>query len=179
MMAQRLLTLLEQYKSACLLVPVDPVTAQHAMRLRRPLLPYLDAEEDDKESYFPHVTVFYGFKDDDASVVQRCLAATKTDLVTVRPDPRVFVQETHYVVYFPVDSTGLVKLHYQLREVTGRQPTYDTYTPHCTVAYIRKDAWGAARRLCRQFHSAPTTFVYFKAFFGLTNETKIPMFFKQ
>lgn len=177
MLADQLLQLLEEYKSASVLIPVDPVTARHAMRLRRHLLPHLDLDEDNPTSYFPHVTLFYGLKDEDAQAVHQVVRTTKTDFVTVKCAPAFFHQEAYDVVYFPVESPGLVTLHYTLRRVTGREPTYPIYTPHCTIAYTRKDAWPQVNRCCHQFYSTPTTFLLIKAYFSLTNETQIPMLF--
>ena len=141
-------------------------------------MPYLDPNEDTPHDYFPHVTLFYGFEDTDLPMVHHTIRTTKSDYVRVNCAPDFFHQDTHDVVYFPVESPGLSALHYELRRVTGREPTYPIYTPHCTIAYTRKDAWSDVSRCCHQFYSAPTVFLLIKAYFGLTNETKVPMFFQ-
>lgn len=85
----------------------------------------------------PHVTILFGLHGEQPSAL-RALAQKFGKPITLTLDAlNFFENETHDVLYISISSRDLAKL----RKVLSGLPhtdTHKTYTPHLTIAYLKK-----------------------------------------
>jgi 2'-5' RNA ligase len=100
----------------------------------------LDKLESESQDLPPHITIFYGLSNSDLPQLQKELKRFGPLEYKIQPHPKVFKNERHDVLHFPVESEDFRKLHYQIRNLTGKvPPTFKEYRPHCTVLYLKKE----------------------------------------
>lgn len=87
----------------------------------------------------PHVTICYGLTTADPTQVQACLAGVPPVSLTFG-EVSVFINEDkpYDVLVVSVKSEDLHRLNSLIKTATEVKSSYPTYTPHCTIAYLRK-----------------------------------------
>ena len=99
----------------------------------------LDPNEAESQNYDPHVTIFYGLKDEDLPLVRKGLKNFGPLEYTIEAKPKIFDNPKHDVLMLPVQSDCFTRLHNHIKECTGREPpTFKEYNPHCTILYLKK-----------------------------------------
>ena len=134
------MTEFQQYKYACLAVPIHNNTLRSAfMDFARAKIDVLDLAENGYEDT-PHITVMYGNTDDQCEEIIEKTRMMRSFDVTFGEIKR-FEQDTHDVLYVEVLSGPIHKLHleYKLRFPAPGQ-SYKEYRPHVTLAYVKPGA---------------------------------------
>jgi len=135
------LALLESFNYASVQYILPRAIADEIRHIREHLLPQEDLVQKDDATYTPHVTIFYGLSDRDNPVVSAALQGFGALEYTIQGMPGIFDTAKHNVLYLPVVSPQFHRAHMHIRRWTGKEPpTYRDYTPHVTIAYLKKDA---------------------------------------
>jgi len=87
----------------------------------------------------PHVTVKFGLHTTDPQEVISKLQGQPSFRVTLGP-MSVFYNEDCIVLKIGVEGRGIHELNRYISDVFECTDTYPEYRPHCTVAYLKKDA---------------------------------------
>jgi 2'-5' RNA ligase len=99
---------------------------------------YTDEEGYSKELE-PHCTVLYGFDQSvDVNKVKKYLQTLSEPIKLSLNKIDLFENEKFDVVKFSVVSKDLNKLHKFLKNNFENNETFDTYSPHVTIAYVKK-----------------------------------------
>lgn len=87
----------------------------------------------------PHVTIAYGLTTADPAAVQACLANVGPIHMTLGEVAAFSSDDRDYdVLHVAVHSDDLHRLNSLIKTVTEVKSSYPTYSPHCTVAYVKK-----------------------------------------
>jgi len=86
-----------------------------------------------------HVTLFYGIVEDAEDKIREMMSGVKPfecrlGLVTAFKDVKEYD-----VLKIDIESPELVKLHYLIQDNVKNKNKYPTYTPHVSIAYLKKD----------------------------------------
>ena len=129
----------EEHSNAVLQYELPEAEAKQILNLRKLFSPEdLDPEEDNQDLP-PHITVFYGLKDEDLSDVQECLKNFGRAGYTIQPKPIIFDNQKHDVLVLPVQSQCFSDIHKHVGNWCNRvPPTFREYKPHCTISYLKK-----------------------------------------
>lgn len=99
----------------------------------------LDPNEEESQELDPHITIFYGLKDEDLPNVKESLQNFGTAGFTIKSKPIIFDNPKHDVLVLPVESQCFGQLHKHIGNWCGRvPPTFREYNPHCTILYLKK-----------------------------------------
>jgi 2'-5' RNA ligase len=136
---ENLETVLEQlgdHKYASLQIDLNMGLREYVEGIRKDLpTEIVDPEED---AGTPHITVFYGLEAEDLQPLRQGLKDVGPVTFTLLDRIDYFRHPTHQVGIFPIESSDLHKLHARIRLITKKvPPTYKTYHPHCTLAYLK------------------------------------------
>jgi 2'-5' RNA ligase len=117
-----------------------------------------------------HTTLFYGILDDDPTKVQELLRGIKPfecrlGIITAFKD-----KKEYDVLKIDIESPEQVRLHYLIRENVKNKNDYPTYSPHLTVAYVKK---GGADRLIGEDRFRGVTFRVDEIVFSTKDHVKI------
>ena len=141
----------EDHQFAVIQCPLHHICGEEIETLRRRF-----SEEDldmTEEVLPPHVTIFYGLKDFHLSDLQEALKDFGELEFTMMPKPKVFDNPRHDVLFLPIESTDFKRLHTHIGRLTGvAPPTYKTYIPHCTVAFLKKGVSYSHASLSKPVH---------------------------
>jgi len=97
-----------------------------------------------KLEHRPHVTVYYGADKRDLPQIQQIIEDYGRPIRAMLGEFDVFEHEDKDVLYIKVIGDSLRELHDKIAKLShSRPPTFPNYTPHLTVAYLKK---GAARK---------------------------------
>lgn len=139
--AVKLLTLFEEgHKNALVQYKLAEPMAKKVLELRKMFSKdQLDPNEEDSQELDPHVTIFYGLKDEDLSDVKESLKDFGTVGFSIGSKPIIFDNPKHDVLVLPVQSKCFGQLHNHIGNWCGRvPPTFREYKPHCTISYLKK-----------------------------------------
>lgn len=98
-------------------------------------------EEDLGHSYEAHTTIFWGLSSlDDVVPIARHLHGKGPFPLIIGNSVSAFTSsKENDVLYFPVLREELSQIHYELRHILHKDPpTFREYTPHVTIAYVKK-----------------------------------------
>ena len=98
---------------------------------------YKDGESYGRENHI-HVTLFYGLKDGDIEEVKKIAKRydpfqVRLGLVTAFKD-----KDDYDVLKIDIESGDLQKFHYDIDNDIDNENSYPTYSPHVTIAYLKK-----------------------------------------
>jgi len=85
-----------------------------------------------------HVTVLYGIKDDTASSTAKVISKVKPFEIRLGLINAFKDKGDYDVIKVQVESGDLERLHYTLEEEIDNDNSYATYSPHVTIAYVKK-----------------------------------------
>ena len=121
-----------------------------------------------------HVTLFYGIVEDAEDKIREMMSGVKSfecrlGLVTAFKDVKEYD-----VLKIDVESPELVKLHYLIQDNVKNKNKYPTYTPHVSIAYLKKDK---ANRLIGEDRFRGTSFKVTEIVYSTKehNKIKIPL----
>lgn len=136
--------LMEAHSYAVVSVRLPDSISTHIRDIKSRIPRKYIADEDEDQDLDPHVTLFYGLKDSDYSLLKESLSLYGKPLhYTVKSEFKVFPgkNEAYKVLVLPVESTCFQKVHNIIKNVTGTEPpTFKTYKPHATVAFVKKQS---------------------------------------
>lgn len=93
---------------------------------------------DDGREMDSHVTILYGLLEDNPDRVKKILKDLGSIQITLQ-DTDIFSTSPNFdVIMHKVNSPGLHRLNGLLREKCPCRITYPDYTPHATIAYVKK-----------------------------------------
>ena len=151
------------------------ITGELAGDIRRlaEKIPDDDLAEDGRE-YNPHITVKYGLHADSAEDARPIITAAAPVAIQIGP-ASVFSADEYDVVKLEVISDSLRALNSKIADAMPHTDTYPEYSPHITIAYVRKglgEFWAA-----RLNELAGKTAVFERVHFSdkLRNKTGIPL----
>ena len=109
----------------------------------------------------PHVTILYGFKNSVSPLdIKDCVYAIKNPIEVKLKSISFFEAPTFDVLKFDVDSDKLHKLHKIFLKFPNEQ-TYPIYSPHITVAYVKKGVGKSYQRILENpIRTKSNTFIY-------------------
>jgi 2'-5' RNA ligase len=139
---QLLLKYKAQHASSCVLVPVTGALREKVLGLAKSVPADLlagDGRETD-----PHITLLAGIERSGVDPVANLLSEFNRPVSFVLGAVSVFENDDHDVLKVEVKSLDLHTLHHFLRSHLPNTQTHQHYSPHCTLAYVRK---GEGRRL--------------------------------
>lgn len=129
------------YSKGCAMVPV-PVD------LSRSIMTYGTVNVPDKDLYTKeadqgrendiHITLFYGFTEDDPEEIAEILKGIKPFTVRLGLVNAFKDQKEYDVLKITAESPELEKLHYLLEKKLKNDNKHPTYSAHLTVAYVKK-----------------------------------------
>lgn len=86
---------------------------------------------------WPHITVLYGLHDDRVDDVMKLLSGIEKPVSYRIVDVSVFQSKYCDILKFGIESEELTRLHQLLKQFPNSN-TYSGYSPHMTIAYVRK-----------------------------------------
>ena len=98
-------------------------------------IPNEELSEDGRETQ-PHITLKYGLKTDDYSLVRECLDGKKGGTAHLGVSS-VFENEEFDVVKVSCAGSALHRIHKALNQLP-HEDSYMIYKPHVTIAYVKK-----------------------------------------
>lgn len=98
-----------------------------------------DGDDSYGKEFEPHVTVLYGFtENNDVNKIKKSIKTLKKSVKLSLNKIDLFENEKFDVVKFNVISKDLHKLHKIFATNFENKESYPTYEPHCTIAYVKK-----------------------------------------
>jgi 2'-5' RNA ligase len=92
----------------------------------------------------PHVTLYYGADKRDLTRIREIVASYDRPIRMSVGALNIFEHEVQDVLYFEMVGDAMLELHKEIEKLPHtRLPTHPHYTPHLTVAYLKK---GSGRR---------------------------------
>jgi hypothetical protein len=86
-----------------------------------------------------HVTLLYGLLTKDPGDVQRLIPPDMSQITLRFGLITAFLDKPAYdVLKIDIESPELLRLHYILRKGLENDNSFPTYSPHCTIAYLKK-----------------------------------------
>lgn len=127
----------ETYKFSSTQVNLSPDVAKNVRAFGKALIPKSELSEDGYEEN-PHITVKYGIHSEDGRDIEPILSGE--NYITAKlGKTAVFSSNPDYdVVIIEVESKDLQKLNKKIAENTEVTDTFPNYTPHVTLAYVKK-----------------------------------------
>lgn len=131
------------YEYACIKVDLPEDMAQEVAAWGEKNIPdedlYAEEEKYGRENDI-HITLFYGLKDDKFKGSSDIVMAYDPFEVRLGVISAFKDKDEYDVLKIEVDSGVLQKIHYSIDEKVENDNSYPTYSPHVTIAYVKKGA---------------------------------------
>jgi len=124
-------------------VDIEPGVAQEVLRWGNAHIPEDILHNDGKDTKGRendiHVTLLYGLTDVNPDDIRRFIPPDMKQITLRMGLITAFMDKPEYdVLKIDIESPELLRLHYLLRKSLPNKNSFPTYSPHCTVAYLKK-----------------------------------------
>jgi len=169
-----------QYNSSSLQVQLPDDLAQAVIDWGKKNIPddvlHDNAKETKGREDDIHVTLLYGLPNPGPDEVEGFLKdigpfKVRLGLVTLFKD-----KPEYDVIKIDVESSDLYQLHYKIRDSVEVNNSYPSYSPHCTIGYVKKDS---CEGLMGSEKFKGKTFEVDAIVFSSSNGDKIPITLKR
>lgn len=137
----------ESYDYSCLMIDVPKAQADFLQDWARVNIPdesvHVDEKEDTGRERHTHITVLWGIQLPQPNDVVRDLIQRTRTFPVQFGTVGLFRKDDCDVVMVHVESPWLRAFHARLKAGVPNVQTYPTYTPHCTLAYVKKGSCDA------------------------------------
>ncbi len=129
------------YSRGCAMAPTPEDLAKSVIDYGKAFIPDSDLhteKEDQGREDDIHITLFYGFTEDNIEKLSEILKSVKPFTVRLGLVNAFKDKKDYDVLKISVESPELEKLHYLLEKEMKNDNKYPTYAPHMTVCYVKK-----------------------------------------
>lgn len=133
-----------EYEYACTKIDLPKDLADEIIAWGKKNIPdkYLYTDEDNSKGREDdiHITLLYGIISDKPGQTARVVGEKEPFDVRLGLINAFRDKENYDVIKIAVESSELEKLHYAMRGKIKNDNTFPTYTPHVTIAYVKKNS---------------------------------------
>jgi len=168
-----------QYENSSTQIDFPQEIASNVIAWGQRYIPEEDLHNDGKDTKGRedniHATLLYGLKTKDPEDVRKILAGMKPFTIRLGLITGFLDKPAYDVLKIDVEAPELYRMHYALRNALPNDNSFPTYSPHCTVAYLKK---GKALRFfgCSNFRNEE--FPVNGIVFSTPDGNRIPITFK-